>query len=129
MLPTPFLRRTKGVRKRTLSFCLPHGPHNVRDVLATHILKQTGSYQCSIRGTLSATTNGATRQFARVHLRSGRVFQVDIIPTPTPMGTALNCEDAVAFAEAKLRDELAANYPETWARIVKRQEFMDRCVD
>jgi hypothetical protein len=22
---------------------LPHGPHNVRDVLATHILKQTGS--------------------------------------------------------------------------------------
>lgn len=24
---------------------LPHGPHNVRDVLATHVLKQTGSYQ------------------------------------------------------------------------------------
>lgn len=24
---------------------LPHGPHNVRDVLATHILKKTGSYQ------------------------------------------------------------------------------------
>jgi len=24
---------------------LPHGPHNVRDVLATHILKQTGSYE------------------------------------------------------------------------------------
>ena len=23
----------------------PHGPHNVRDVLATHILKQTGSYE------------------------------------------------------------------------------------
>ncbi|MBB4861035.1 hypothetical protein HNO88_004383 [Novosphingobium chloroacetimidivorans] len=23
---------------------LPHGPHNVRDVLATHVLKQTGSY-------------------------------------------------------------------------------------
>lgn len=23
---------------------LPHGPHNVRDVLATHILKKTGSY-------------------------------------------------------------------------------------
>ena len=22
---------------------LPHGPHNVRDVLATHVLKQTGS--------------------------------------------------------------------------------------
>ena len=24
---------------------LPHGPHNVRDVLATHILKHTGSYE------------------------------------------------------------------------------------
>lgn len=24
---------------------LPHGPHNVRDVLATHILKRTGSYE------------------------------------------------------------------------------------
>ena len=24
---------------------LPHGPHNVRDVLATHILKQAGSYE------------------------------------------------------------------------------------
>lgn len=24
---------------------LPHGPHNIRDVLATHILKHTGSYE------------------------------------------------------------------------------------
>lgn len=24
---------------------LPHGPHNVRDILATHILRQTGSYE------------------------------------------------------------------------------------
>ena len=24
---------------------LPHGPHNVRDVLATHVLKITGSYE------------------------------------------------------------------------------------
>ncbi len=24
---------------------LPHGPHNVRDVLATHVLKQTGSFE------------------------------------------------------------------------------------
>lgn len=24
---------------------LPHGPHNVRDVLATHVLKQTGSHE------------------------------------------------------------------------------------
>jgi len=24
---------------------LPHGPHNVRDVLATHVLNRTGSYE------------------------------------------------------------------------------------
>lgn len=24
---------------------LPHGPHNVRDVLTTHVLKKTGSYE------------------------------------------------------------------------------------
>jgi hypothetical protein len=33
---------------------LPHGPHNVRDILATHILKQTGSYEqasCAIQDT------------------------------------------------------------------------------
>jgi len=24
---------------------LPHGPHNLRHILATHILKQTGSYE------------------------------------------------------------------------------------
>jgi hypothetical protein len=33
---------------------LPHGPHNIRDVLATHILKQTGSYEqasCVIQDT------------------------------------------------------------------------------
>lgn len=57
-------------------------------------------------------------------IRSGMVFQVDIIPTPTPLGTSLNCEDAVAFADARLRDELAVKHPETWARIVKRREFM-----
>lgn len=31
----------RGMIKRLL----PHGPHNVRDVLATHILKKTGSYE------------------------------------------------------------------------------------
>jgi hypothetical protein len=31
--------------KGAIKGLLPHGPHNVRDVLATHILKQTGSYE------------------------------------------------------------------------------------
>jgi hypothetical protein len=32
-------------RRGAINGLLPHGPHNVRDVLATHILKQTGSYE------------------------------------------------------------------------------------
>lgn len=31
--------------KGAIEGLLPHGPHNVRDVLATHILKRTGSYE------------------------------------------------------------------------------------
>lgn len=57
-------------------------------------------------------------------IRSGMVFQVDLIPTPIPAGTALNCEDTVAFADEKLRDELASMHPEAWSRIVKRRKFM-----
>ena len=34
--------RTYGPQDNVL---LPHGPHNLRDILATHILKQTGSYE------------------------------------------------------------------------------------
>lgn len=32
-------------RRGAIKGLLPHGPHNVRDVLATHILKTTGSYE------------------------------------------------------------------------------------
>lgn len=38
---------TISTRKKCASSkgLLPHGPHNVRDVLATHILQQTRSYE------------------------------------------------------------------------------------
>jgi hypothetical protein len=32
-------------RRGAIKGLLPHGPHCVRDILATHILKQTGSYE------------------------------------------------------------------------------------
>ena len=57
-------------------------------------------------------------------LQSGMVFQVDVIPTPMPAGKALNCEDAVAIADASLRSDLAAKHPETWARIEARRAFL-----
>ena len=57
-------------------------------------------------------------------LASGMVLQCDIIPTPLPYGTALNCEDTVALADGALRDELSRDFPELWARIVSRRAFM-----
>ncbi len=47
-------------------------------------------------------------------LASGMVFQCDIIPTPLPAGTALNCEDTVALADEALRAELAREHPDLW---------------
>jgi hypothetical protein len=32
-------------RRGAIAGLLPHGPHSVRDVIATHVLKQTGSYE------------------------------------------------------------------------------------
>lgn len=54
------------------------------------------------------------------------VFQVDVIPTPLPLGWALNCEDPVVLADEALRAELAARHPDVMARIEARRAFMDQ---
>lgn len=43
---------------------LPHGPHSVRDVVATHILKQTGSYELASFA-LQDTVESVIRHYAR----------------------------------------------------------------
>ena len=59
-----------------------------------------------------------------IPLRSGMAFQVDVIPaTGTPWFTT-NIEDTIAIADEALRDEIAARYPEAWARIGARRAFM-----
>jgi hypothetical protein len=51
-------------------------------------------------------------------------FQVDIIPaTGTPYFTS-NIEDGICLADASLRAELAAAYPDAWERIQGRRAFM-----
>lgn len=42
---TPYGIKNPYTGRGAIEGLLPHGPHNVRDVLATHILKQTGSYE------------------------------------------------------------------------------------
>jgi hypothetical protein len=59
-----------------------------------------------------------------VELASGMALQVDVIPaTGTPWFTT-NIEDTVALADATLRAEFAAAYPDAWRRIEGRRSFM-----
>ena len=68
--------------------------------------------------------NTPIRPTGDYRLRSGMVFQVDIIPTPMPLGWALNCEDPVVLADAGLRADIAARHPEVMSRIDARRTFM-----
>jgi hypothetical protein len=59
-------------------------------------------------------------------LASGMALQCDIIPTPLPPGTALNCEDSIALADDALRAEISARHPALWARIGRNRDLMER---
>ncbi len=59
-----------------------------------------------------------------VELRSGMALQVDIIPATGTAWFTTNIEDGIALADAALRAELAAAYPDAWARIQQRRRFM-----
>ena len=57
-------------------------------------------------------------------IASGMVLQSDIIPTGIRPGWTVNCEDTIAIADERLRDELGRRHPELWARIRARQEHV-----
>ena len=69
-------------------------------------------------------TSSPIRPDSPEKIRSGMVFQVDIIPTPLPAGKLINCEDTVAIADASLRAELSTRFPELWARVQARRALM-----
>ena len=51
------------------------------------------------------------------------LLQIDIIPSVSGYAGA-SCENGIALADSKLRQELAANYPTVWQRIKARQEYI-----
>lgn len=59
-----------------------------------------------------------------VELRSGMALQVDIIPATGTDYFTTNIEDGIAVADATLRGELAARFPDAWRRIEARRRFM-----
>jgi hypothetical protein len=69
-------------------------------------------------------THSPIRPGSGERIASGMAFQVDIIPVPLPAGWALNCEDAVTFADAALRESLRTRHPAVHDRIEKRRAFV-----
>lgn len=51
-------------RRGAIVGLLLHGPHNIRDVLATHILKQTGSYE-QASYTIQVTPDMVAKHYGR----------------------------------------------------------------
>ncbi len=59
-----------------------------------------------------------------IPLRSGMAIQVDVIPATHSPWFTTNIEDGIALADAALREEFAARYPEAWDRVSARRAFM-----
>lgn len=60
---------------------------------------------------------------SREVLRSGMMFQIDIIPSVAGYG-GVSAESTVALADAALREEIRAAYPEMWERMQARRAYL-----
>ncbi|MEX0491837.1 M24 family metallopeptidase [Raoultella terrigena] len=56
-------------------------------------------------------------------LKSGMIMQIDIIPSVAGY-TGVSAEESVALADAALQKKIQASYPELWARIAARREYI-----
>lgn len=68
--------------------------------------------------------NSPVHSGSEIKLRSGMALQVDVIPATGSRYFTTNIEDGIALADEALREEIAAAYPEAWARIEARRAFM-----
>ncbi|WP_438763594.1 M24 family metallopeptidase [Enterococcus sp. AZ194] len=60
---------------------------------------------------------------SREVLKSGMIFQIDIIPSIAGY-TGVSAEECIALADASLRNDLQTQYPELWARIIARRTYI-----
>jgi hypothetical protein len=59
-----------------------------------------------------------------IELRSGMALQCDIIPATGTAYFTTNIEDGLALADSSLRADFAAAFPDAWARVEARRQFM-----
>lgn len=62
---------------------------------------------------------------SQVTLKSGMMFQLDIIPRVPGYGGA-GAEDGIAIADEALRRKLGEQYPNTWQRIQRRRDYITK---
>lgn len=60
---------------------------------------------------------------SKAKVKSGMIFAVDFIPIQPPH-QGVSAETTVALADENLRKDIENDYPELWARIVSRREYM-----
>lgn len=56
-------------------------------------------------------------------LKSGMLFQIDIIPSVSGYG-GISCESGILLADESLRENIKKDYPEIWKRIEVRRNYM-----
>ena len=56
-------------------------------------------------------------------LKSGMLFQIDIIPSITGYG-GVSAEECIALADEELRNQISKEYPDLWDRIEKRRYYI-----
>ena len=59
-----------------------------------------------------------------VRLRSGMALQADIIPVSNGPFCYVNAEDGIVLADRELQSQLAASFPDAWARMEARRTFV-----
>jgi hypothetical protein len=74
---------------------------------------------------LDEWVNSPVAPGSTIELRSGMALQVDVIPATGTAYFTTNIEDGIALADQSLRDAFAARFPEAWARIRARRQFMN----
>jgi hypothetical protein len=73
---------------------------------------------------LDEWVNSPVAPGSTTELRSGMAMQVDVIPATGTEYFTTNIEDGIALADESLRAEFSRGYPEAWARIRARRDFM-----
>ena len=61
-------------------------------------------------------------------LRSGMIFQIDIIPSREGMA-GVSAESTVVLADSELKEQIKIQYPELWGRMVRRIDYLKRILN